>query len=102
MTNNISNWMVIKMTYDEYLSALKNTNTVSDECWVNICDRISYDAASSVPGAIIMLTIIKQKTADGEIMVVPAAKIVFTQDNFDKIILELFGDFILSEIKGQS
>jgi len=86
-------------TYDEMLEHLKSTNIVDDDCWQNICSRISYDAASTVPGAVIMLSTIRRRVMNGEHIEIPLIKTTLSYDTVDRIILEHFGNFILSEVK---
>lgn len=87
------------MDYSEMLQHLRSMNTVDDDCWRNICDRIRYDAASTVPGAVKMLSIIRCRVIGGENIAIPLIKKTLTYDNVDSLILEHFGSFILSEVK---
>lgn len=90
------------MTFEEELIYLQTSNIVPDEYWNEICSRIAYDAASTVPGAVEMMSIIRQRVMKGEKIEVPIKKLILEKKNFDKVIRKTFGSSILSETKNYS
>jgi hypothetical protein len=90
------------MTYEEKLIYLQTSTIVPDEYWNEICSRIAYDAASTVPGAVEMLTIIRQRVMNNEKIEVPLIKLILDKKNFNIVIRKTFGSFILCEIENYS
>ncbi len=87
------------MTFEEKLIYLQTSDIVPDEYWIEICSRVAYDAASTVPGAVKILSIIKQRVMNDEKIEVPIIKVILEKNNFDNVIQTTFGSFIVSEIK---
>lgn len=81
------------MTFEEKYKYLQTSKIVPNECWNDICSRIAYDAASTVPGAVKMLSIIRQRVMKNEKIEVPIIKMVLEKENFDEEIRKLFGSF---------
>lgn len=90
------------MNFEEILEYLQTSKIVPDECWKDICSRIAYDAASTVQGAVKMLSIIRQRVMNNEKIEVPIKKLILHKDNLDEIIEKEFGTFIMSETKNHS
>jgi hypothetical protein len=90
------------MTYEEKLIYLQTSTIVPDEYWNEICSRIAYDAASTVPGSVEMLTIIRQRVMNNEKIEVPLIKLILDKKNFNIVIRKTFGSFILCEIENYS
>lgn len=87
------------MTFEEILIYLQSSSIIPDEIWNEICSRIAYDAASTVPGALKILSIIRRRVMNDEKIEVPIIKLILERRNFDLVIRKTFGSFIMSETK---
>lgn len=89
---------MIELSYNEILEVLHNNIAVPLSIWKHIDGRIKYDAASTVPGAINMLSILRERVMNGESIKVTDTSIVLTHNTFYETIEKCFGGFIRGEL----